>query len=448
MDTLNDISVNPFIGTNIITFWRDNVLYAFFFREFTELLLEPEKLVLVLRSGASWATARKYANSIMIRCLSLVVQNSLITVCGLSESEFMSVSGSLSVTYPVIQEYLFQQLFAAKFLTAILKRCIPRFTHSLLTPVGGSKGIGLTCLKFFNAVYYKKGSLYSTLALGMVHDFSLIITDGAMAMQYFLSLKTAGTSKSRIFKKMVRFGTSTAVQLLLSYASRAFGAMLAMRYGNGKQSLDTSRIFYFQSASGLIMRLPISVCCYYLDERMSSLLEHFLPATAADNEEDDRERLQHEEEQQRRLEAETKGGEGKDSFYDTLGVPMDADQTTIRQKYRSLSLMYHPDRVPRDPDAQREAEAKMVAINEAYETLKNPDLRAAYDLSRGENESRFFGMSPDEIGTFLNQYPSSVKTIIALFGAVSSSFALGLTVYTHGYSLFRRYTPPGSGIVM
>ena len=62
-------------------------------------------------------------------------------------------------------------------------------------------------------------------------------------------------------------------------------------------------------------------------------------------------------------------------YYEVLGVPKDADESTIKKAYRKLAMKYHPDRNPDNKDA----EAKFKEIGEAYEVLSDPDKRAAYD---------------------------------------------------------------------
>ena len=65
----------------------------------------------------------------------------------------------------------------------------------------------------------------------------------------------------------------------------------------------------------------------------------------------------------------------KIDYYQMLGVARDADGTTIKSSYRKLAMQYHPDRNPGDA----EAEARFKALGEAYECLKDPQKRAAYD---------------------------------------------------------------------
>jgi DnaJ-class molecular chaperone len=65
-----------------------------------------------------------------------------------------------------------------------------------------------------------------------------------------------------------------------------------------------------------------------------------------------------------------------ESFYSLLGVDRSADTKTIRKAYLKLSLQYHPDKNPDNPEA---AKAQFIKIGEAYEVLSDPEQRAAYD---------------------------------------------------------------------
>jgi curved DNA-binding protein len=61
-------------------------------------------------------------------------------------------------------------------------------------------------------------------------------------------------------------------------------------------------------------------------------------------------------------------------YYAILGVPRDASQDDIKRAYRKLARKYHP-----DVSNETDAEEKFKAVGEAYEVLKDPEKRAAYD---------------------------------------------------------------------
>ncbi len=61
-------------------------------------------------------------------------------------------------------------------------------------------------------------------------------------------------------------------------------------------------------------------------------------------------------------------------YYKIMGVARDASQDEIKRAYRKLARTYHPD-VSKEPDA----EERFKEIGEAYEVLKDPEKRAAYD---------------------------------------------------------------------
>lgn len=65
----------------------------------------------------------------------------------------------------------------------------------------------------------------------------------------------------------------------------------------------------------------------------------------------------------------------KVDYYETLGVVRTADDKVIKTAYRKLAMQYHPDRNPNDAEAER----KFLELGEAYDVLKDPQKRAAYD---------------------------------------------------------------------
>jgi len=61
-------------------------------------------------------------------------------------------------------------------------------------------------------------------------------------------------------------------------------------------------------------------------------------------------------------------------YYKTLGVESDASQDEIRRAYRKLARKYHP-----DVSKETNAEERFKEVGEAYEALKDPEKRKAYD---------------------------------------------------------------------
>jgi predicted Zn-dependent protease with MMP-like domain len=85
-------------------------------------------------------------------------------------------------------------------------------------------------------------------------------------------------------------------------------------------------------------------------------------------------------------------------YYGLLDVKPSASDDEIRQAYRRLAKLWHPDRFRLAPEARREqAERRMRQLNEAHATLSDPERRAEYDRSRGRPtpHSMSDGVAPD-----------------------------------------------------
>jgi curved DNA-binding protein len=78
-------------------------------------------------------------------------------------------------------------------------------------------------------------------------------------------------------------------------------------------------------------------------------------------------------------------------YYKVMGVARDATEAQIKQAYRKLARKYHP-----DVSKEKDAEARFKEVGEAYEVLRTPDKRAAYDqLAQGHRAGEDFRPPPD-----------------------------------------------------
>ena len=85
-------------------------------------------------------------------------------------------------------------------------------------------------------------------------------------------------------------------------------------------------------------------------------------------------------------------------YYNTLGVPRDADQDTIKKAYRKLAMTHHPDRGGNPTDFQK--------LNDAYEVLSDISKRQQYDNPSARNpfnDGHPFNQHNVDIGDLFNQ---------------------------------------------
>ncbi|HEX3915384.1 MAG TPA: DnaJ C-terminal domain-containing protein [Steroidobacteraceae bacterium] len=78
-------------------------------------------------------------------------------------------------------------------------------------------------------------------------------------------------------------------------------------------------------------------------------------------------------------------------YYQVMGVARDATEAQIKQAYRKLARKYHP-----DVSKEKDAEQHFKEVGEAYEVLKDPERRAAYDrLGKDHRAGEEFKTPPD-----------------------------------------------------
>ncbi|MFC4310638.1 DnaJ C-terminal domain-containing protein [Steroidobacter flavus] len=78
-------------------------------------------------------------------------------------------------------------------------------------------------------------------------------------------------------------------------------------------------------------------------------------------------------------------------YYKIMGVARDVGQDELKRVYRRLARKYHP-----DVSKEKDAEARFKEVQEAYEVLKDPQKRAAYDqLGSNWRQGQEFRPPPD-----------------------------------------------------
>lgn len=119
------------------------------------------------------------------------------------------------------------------------------------------------------------------------------------------------------------------------------------------------------------------------------------------------------------------------SFYDILGVARDANADELRRAYRRAALRLHPDR-------ESGAPGEMVRLNEAYDTLKNPGRRAAYDLTLRTPASRLPARPPGAAGPVaLDPITFKLRVFVPLDAAlVAAMRALDAAIEELAYDVY------------
>ena len=124
-------------------------------------------------------------------------------------------------------------------------------------------------------------------------------------------------------------------------------------------------------------------------------------------------------------------------YYKIMGVKRDAKQEEIKRAYRKLARKYHP-----DVSKEKDTEAKFKEVGEAYEVLKDPEKRAAYDqLGVNWQAGQDFHPPPNwdagfefSGGGYTDSNPKDFSDFfVTLFG-----HGFGSSRNRHGYTDFRQ----------
>ena len=106
-------------------------------------------------------------------------------------------------------------------------------------------------------------------------------------------------------------------------------------------------------------------------------------------------------------------------FYTVLEIARDASDDEVKTAYRKLAMRYHPDR----NNGSADAEEKFKQVTEAYDALRDPQKRAAYDRYgeaglRGRGSAGFHHVDLSEaLGIFMRDFGGGFGGLDELFGA-------------------------------
>lgn len=96
------------------------------------------------------------------------------------------------------------------------------------------------------------------------------------------------------------------------------------------------------------------------------------------------------------------------NYYEILEVDKSASADDIKKSYRKLAMKYHPDR----NNGDKNAEEKIKLINEAYNTLSDPDKKSQYDYSLNHT----FDKNPNQTNNMNDFFTQSFEEMFRNFG--------------------------------
>jgi uncharacterized protein YjbI with pentapeptide repeats len=96
-------------------------------------------------------------------------------------------------------------------------------------------------------------------------------------------------------------------------------------------------------------------------------------------------------------------------YYEILGLQHNASEKEIRERYRYLAFVYHPDRFS-DPQYKSQAEEDLKLINEAFAVLSNLKKRSEYDWLKGQGKTSYPTNVTKQDKPYTQPTPSKEKT--------------------------------------
>lgn len=146
----------------------------------------------------------------------------------------------------------------------------------------------------------------------------------------------------------------------------------------------------YQEAERILKSFPVNTRQTSLYKSRWSKIEDYIREQQHRQQQEQQQRFYQQQQQQRqqqqRQQQQQQNMKPKNDYYKVLDVTRDADEKTIKKAYRSQTLKYHPDKYKGNDLTADEIEGKMQEINQAYEVLSDPDLRANYDRGEDPND--------------------------------------------------------------
>ncbi len=118
-----------------------------------------------------------------------------------------------------------------------------------------------------------------------------------------------------------------------------------------------------------------------------------------------------------------------ENYYHILGLDSSTSQAGIKAAFRKLAKKYHPDKNPNDPSL----EIKFKRINEAYETLSNPDKKWIYDQKLAGKSQKTYTSPPSDFAT---STPPEYSDRKSTYKKRKAKYKANKITYTQGTLMF------------